>query len=144
MEVLKVSVESLQSFIADNKADLTDEQFTNDYLDSVIEGLKLTPGLYRTYGGYWWPLKRLLMERPSYPDEFGTDVDTELDSAFSYDSAELTIAAAYIEQQANLSDKMMSDTHFVYEAPDGESVEVILEDPDMERLLFAAQLLEQI
>lgn len=142
MQILRVSNKELQAFISDNIADLTEQQFTENYLDGVIDGLKMNAGLYRTYGGYWWPLKRLIQTRPNYPVEFGSDVDAELDKAFSHDTDAMTISAAYLEQQQNMASKMLTDTRFVYDTPDAESVELILEDADMERLLFAEQLLK--
>lgn len=137
MDLDKLSDGSLRSFIEENRGGLTDEDFINRYLDTLIEGLMLNPLLYRTYGGYWWPLKRMLMERPSYNPECGDNVDSELNQLFSHSEDILTVAAAYLEQSKNLADKMLSDNHFVYDVIGGESFEITLEDPGMERLLFA-------
>jgi hypothetical protein len=144
MDLDKLPDDTLRSFIEDNRGGLTDDDFVNRYLDTVIDGLMLNPLLYRTYGGYWWPLKRLLIARPDYKPECGDSFDTDLNQLFSHSEDILTVAAAYLEQAKNLTDKMLSDNHFIYDAAGGESFELTLEDPDMERLLFAERFAQSL
>lgn len=133
----KFDIDELTNFLHKNNQNQSEEVFVNKYLSGVISNLKNTPKLYRSFGPYWWPLKRLIIGYSNYDGFLGDSYDVALDQSFSYDSDALTVCAAYSMQQATVENGYMySVSHTVY-TEDQEQVELVIEDGDVERLIFS-------
>lgn len=133
----KFSLNELTAFLHDNIKNQDEEMFVKKYIHGVIKNLKTNPKLYRSFGPYWWPLKRVILEHHDYDGFLGDSYDATLDQAFRYDTDALTVCAAYNMQQAIVENGYMySVSHTVY-TTDKEQVELVIEDDDIERLIFS-------
>jgi hypothetical protein len=140
MKIVKIPEDALLKFLDENSDGLSEAEFAERYLKGVAATLIRQPDVYRTYGAHWWPLKRLLVAGAMLPMAYGDSYNTEANALFSESTDALTVCAAFLAQQDNVSDRMMSDTRFVYEKDDGEAFEFLLEDDEMEKIIFAAKI----
>lgn len=140
MNIVKIPEDALQQFLDENSDGLSEAEFVERYLNGVATTLIRQPDVYRTYGAHWWPLKRLLIAGAMLPKHYGDSYNTEADALFSESTDALTVCAAFLAQQDNISDRMLSDTRFVYEKADGEPFEFLLEDDEIEKIIFAAKI----
>lgn len=134
----KINVGELSIFLEENRNDKTDEQFVDRFLPGAIASLKNDPKLYRSYGPYWWPLKRLILAFKDYDGFMGNSYDSTLSAAFSYDNDALTVCAAYNFQNMTVESGYMYSNEHQGSTTNGEVVEFVIEDEDMERLILAA------
>ena len=130
-----INEDELNEFLEENRGGVDDAEFTDRYLNGVVTALKDNPKLYRSFGIYWWALKRLILK---YKGEFnGLDdsYDSTLSDAFSFENDALTVCAAYNFQQIALENGYMySNSH---QATTEEVVDLVIEDANLERLIFA-------
>ncbi len=136
MKIQKPEVGSLATFLEENRGGVNDIEFTQRYVKGVIESLKNDKKIYRSFGGFWWPLKRLIIATGNL--ESGSDYDTELDDQFSYANDALTCCAAFLTQQSNLELGYTYSNKHKYDTAENEPVEITLEDEEMEAQVFGA------
>lgn len=136
----KLDIEALKTFLAENQdAKLTDEQFAERYLKGVVETLNAKPKMYRSFGAYWWAIKKLMLEKGLLHEGFGDSYDSTMAKQFSYESESLTVCAAYLYQQDAIeSGLVFSNTHPLELENSVESETYTFEDSDIERLIFAS------
>ena len=138
MNIQKPSVEGIGKFLEESRGDLTDKQFTDRFITGVIASLKLNKKLYRSFGGFWWPLKRMILKTdPEGAFFFGENVDTEINDAFSYQNDALTVCAAFLTQESNIEQGYMNATQHTYYTAENEPVALTIEDEEMEYREFA-------
>lgn len=136
MQIEKPSVTQVATFLEENRGGVNDEVFTQRYIAGVIESLRKDKKLYRSFGGFWWPLKRLILATDNV--ESGELYDTELDNQFSYANDAVTVCAAFLAQESNLASGYTYSNKHVYYTADNEPVELTLEDEEMESQVFGA------
>ena len=138
MEIEKPGVTGIARFLEENRGDVDDEQFVKRYVTGVIETLKTNKKLYRSFGGYWWPLKRIILAlEPQAAEHLGEEYDSELNEAFSYGNDALTVCAAYLTQDVNIEQGYMDSNKHTYYTAENEPIELTIEDTEMEKRIFA-------
>ena len=135
MNIEKPDVIRISRFLEDNRGNTTDTEFAERYVTGVIATLKVNKKLYRSFGGFWWPLKRMILSID--PDNFGEQYDTELNEIFSYSNDALTVCAAFLTQQANIKQGYMYSNKHTYYTVEQEPIELTIEDSEMEARIFA-------
>lgn len=106
--------------------------FAPAYLRGIAENLKIQPWVYRSFGPYWWLLKRELIGA-GFTD-FGDEVDAETAEALDYGSTELNLSACYVAQSHCIEQMNLYGHHHVVELATGEAVEYVLVDEQVEAI----------
>lgn len=134
MKVWKPTIESLQPRIDEAKASRSD--WVSLYLDGVKKLIKKDPLRYRTFGPYWWLLKKALIDRGDYA--FGDEIDLEWFEALDYGSVELNIAAAcaYEDDRTDSQCNIHDDSHML-EDENGEAYEYKTGDSEVDSMARA-------
>lgn len=104
MRIDKPDVEELDEIIEDARKKNPD--WVTKYLHATNELLDKDPALYRSYGYYWWGLKRAMLEKGI--TSCGLSVDEEWAEYTDYGDIEHNVAAAYLYQDR------VFDSCFVY------------------------------
>ncbi|MCP5335200.1 MAG: hypothetical protein H7A08_05845 [Oceanospirillaceae bacterium] len=112
-----------------------DRQWALKVIGSIVKLLKQDPLRYRTYGHYWWPLKKLLAQEGHY---FGEDEGPVLGVLYD-DTAHLLVAAIMLSNQRLLNGHA-ADNIFHIQRADGEVLQYVLEDADMEALVLGRRV----
>ncbi|MCV6588699.1 MAG: hypothetical protein OIF57_06680 [Marinobacterium sp.] len=123
-DLLKYSEDDLQELI---QAEGLDDDFVPGYLDSVAGVLNKNPTMYRSYGPYWWPLKRLLIQR-GHQDLFGTEVDDSVADQLTYTTDQLTVAAIYSYSERVMAAGTMYSNSQLVDTPDGAESYLIADE----------------
>jgi len=135
MRKLKVlTEEELQPILVLALESESDVGFVPGYLSGVARSLINSPGTYRSFGPYWWPLKELLLKYSI--DVFGSNVEAGTLNHFRLNSEDLVCVAAYAYQQQKLSEEKLLSTEHILDIEDGETESYILHDQKMEELLI--------
>ncbi len=95
MLIDKPDVKQLDKVI--KKARKKNQDWLMKYLRATGNLLGEKPGLYRSYGFYWWGLKRAFLEKGI--TSFGGFIDKEWEENTDYGDIERNVAAAYLYQQ---------------------------------------------
>jgi hypothetical protein len=136
--IKKPEVAGIAQFLEENRGGLTDIEFTERYLKGVSDSLKNNKKLYRSFGGFWWPLKRLILAYDhSMIDHIGEEFDAELNDMFSYSNDAITVCAAYLTQQVNMETGYMESNKHTYETAGNEPVDLTVDDSEIEGRMFA-------
>lgn len=138
MEIEKPPITGIARFLEENRGNVTDEQFTARYIIGVISSLKQNKKIYRSFGGFWWPLKRIILTtNPAEIENFGEEYDSELNDTFSYSNDAMTVCAAYLTQLSNIEQGYMYSALHTYYTTEQEPVELTIEDTEMDQRIFA-------
>lgn len=136
----KPSSSVLRPVAREARGDRSPEQWARDYLSALVEKvLRRDPLQYRAFGPFWWPLKQLVMETLD-TDEFGDRLDAEWIEAAGYGDPILTITAAHLYHEAKFDSGAIYDPHHILEDEDGDGIEFVSDDSDMEMLAAAVKL----
>jgi hypothetical protein len=135
MNIKKPDVTLIAKFLEDNRGDTNDAEFAKRYVTGVIASLKVDKKLYRSFGGFWWPLKRMILTIDS--NNFGEQYDTELNELFSYSNDALTVCAAFLTQQTNIEQGYLYSNQHRYYTAGQEPIDLTIEDGEMEGRIFA-------
>lgn len=137
MDIQKPDVKAISTFLEENRDSLSDAEFVTRYITGLILSLQADKRLYRSFGGFWWPLKRMLLASKSDIFEMGDSYNTELNQQFSYANDALTVCAAYLTQQENLENGYLYASKHIYATSTLEPIEIVIEDPAIELLILA-------
>lgn len=141
MKKLKVYEEDeLQPILTVALENESDVEFVPSYLSGVARSLINSPGTYRSFGPYWWPLKELVLKYSI--DVFGHNVEAGTINHFRLNSEDLVCVAAYAYQQQKLSEEKLLSTEHILDIEDGETESYILHDQKMEELLILKTMRE--
>ncbi len=111
MIIDKPNVEDLDEIIEDARKKNPD--WLMAYLRTVSSDLREDPGRYRSYGYYWWVLKRAFLEKGI--TTFGRDIDKEWEEYMDYGDIEHNVVAADLYQEHIFeSCYIYSNTHPYY------------------------------
>lgn len=132
--VIVPTAHDVEPLVKEATSDQSAEVFVEHYLANLVELLKSNPRSYRAYGGYWWPLKRCLIER--LVTDFGDNVEAvTVDRFFIKDEAH-TIAAAWAYQNYQFEQGNQTSPYHLMPVHDAEDYEYILVDENMEMLII--------
>ncbi len=137
MKISKPSAEELASLlsIATQAGNIPEDEWRKNLISNFARVLRESPLQYRCFGPYWWIFKSMLLD--SGETGFGTGMDAEWQEDMDYGSPSLNLLAAYAYYDTAFERGLIySNAHTVTSA-DGESVEYVLVDEDMEMLGIA-------
>lgn len=121
----------LEALIADTRKEVGGD-FAPAYLRGVAAVLAERPAMYRSFGPYWWLLKRELIA--SGVRQFGESVDAETADALSHGERDLNLAACYVAQMHTLDTAMAYGHLHAVELDDGTIAEFTLADDEVEAI----------
>jgi hypothetical protein len=131
MDIYKPSENDLQPFLMQAVAKQPLDQWIEKFSANLKVILLKSPLRYRTYGPYWWPLKKIYIDKEDF--SFGDFLDQEWFSTMDYGKPELNIMAAFLYEDMRMAKNMIDDPFHVMETIDGgDAVEFASNDPDME------------
>lgn len=134
MNYLVPTVADLAELLDEATAKTQKSKYVESYLINLMALLKSNPRTYRAYGPYWWPIKRMLINR--LIADFGDNVEAvTVDKFFIEDEANTIIAAwAYQNYQFN-NGYQNSPYHMLPITNDDEDYEYCLIDDSIENLI---------
>ena len=116
----------IDSALATNKVPKDKAVWIEKVLPTLAKQLMDHPIRYRSYGIFWWEIKRLLNQR-----DYSFGVNQEGHVADLYPEPYLYLAAGMISAMARTACGNF-DNHYVYQKEDGDQFDYVLEDHDME------------
>jgi len=109
-------------------------QWVGHMLSSFAEIVKRRPVAYRAFGPFWWPIKAMMVKSGVLAAE-SPDPDLVAQATMG---AALDVAAAWaFQEQAHESMTAMNNT-FAVDTEDGDTVDYLLMDDEMEALALTA------
>jgi len=137
MKIYKPTHETLALLLAE----ATKKQTVEQYRETFIAAIKKIAGKdqlrYRSYGPYWWLVKKGLIARGNFG--FGEYLDEEWISALDYGIEELNFIAAFAYEDVQFQHGIYIAQH-VLEDSEGEPIEYICNDHEMEALAASQSL----
>lgn len=108
--------------------------FVSTFTKNCAENLKLNPSLYRSYGPWWWALKKVIAENGH---SFGQETEAATLSRFNYERPALVCCVAWAYQDYILKNGFANSGEHSYAVIDSDEVETYyLTDMDMEALVI--------
>lgn len=137
MQIYKPTEEDLHPLLdeATTEAGQTIEEWMPKLLASLKSILLASPLQYRSYGPYWWLLKKAYIDVGDLA--FGIFIDLFWLQAMDYGRPELTLLAAWAYSDARFNRGLATDPSHILEEISGdepEAVEYVSADLDMETL----------
>ena len=133
MNIYKPSQDDLQPLLGQATKDQTAEQWMEKFLTNLKANLLKEPLRYRTYGPYWWLLKKIYIDQSDL--SFGESIDQEWFDALDYGKPEFNILAAFAYEEVRVTKNMLDDPFHTMDTPDGDDyIEFASSDPDMEMM----------
>ena len=129
MKIWKPEEADLQSAIDEARKSGT---WVDAYLNGVTTLLRKDPLRYRSFGPYWWLVKKALIDRDIY--DFGTEIDREWFEDLDYGDEEKNVTAAYLYDESREGLNIYDDSHLL-EQEDGEPYEYLANDSDVESMV---------
>jgi len=137
MDIYKPSENDLQPLLDQATASQTIEQWMEKFLATVKTILLKSPLRYRTYGPYWWALKKLYIDRDDLT--FGDFIDLEWLLSMDYGKPEFNILAAFAYEELRMAKNLIDDPFHTMDTEDGgDSVEFASNDPEMEMMAVSS------
>ncbi len=124
--------QALIPIIEEGSSDSDEEQWADGFLAGAAGLLKRNPVMYRSFGPFWWPLKRYLQDGGL---NGGEPVEDELFDQVTMGSKSLDIAAAYAYHDWTTSNMSITNTVHIVQSSDGEDVEYQVIDDEFEALI---------
>jgi len=125
--------QALIPIIEEGSSDSDEEQWAAGFLAGAAGLLKRNPVMYRSFGPFWWPLKKYLQDGGL---NGGEPVEDELFDQVTMGSKSLDIAAAYAYHDWTTSNMNITNTVHIAQSSDGEDVEYQVIDDEFEALIF--------
>jgi hypothetical protein len=109
-------------------------------VDAIAKILRDRPLRYRTYGPYWWVVKRALID--AGVTDFGDHIDLEWFDALNYGDPAYNLLAAWAYEDARFaSGQIIENPYHVMIQADGEAIEYACDDEEMEAQAAARALM---
>ncbi|MGZ8160562.1 MAG: hypothetical protein ACXWT1_04680 [Methylobacter sp.] len=124
--------QALRPIIEEGTRDSDEEQWATGFLAGAAGLLKRNPVMYRSFGPFWWPLKKYLQDCGL---NGGEPVEDELFDQVTMGSRSLDIAAAYAYHDWTISNVGTTNTVHIVQSSDGEDVEYQVIDDEFEALI---------
>lgn len=139
MDIYKPTEDDLRPLLEQATAKQSVDKWMEKFLAGTKRILLANPLRYRGYGPYWWPLKKLYLDRDDH--SFGEFVDQQWLATMAYAKPEFTLLAAFAYEEMRTTKNFIDDPYHVLDNPDGsDSVEYASNDPEMEMMAIAAGL----
>lgn len=130
MSIYTPSEQDLQPLYAEAMANQTVDQWIAKLLKGIKSILERDPARYRAYGPYWWLVKKAFVDRDDFT--FGESLDAEWVEAMDYGKPELNLLAAWAYEDVQISRGLTYESIHTLEDGEGEAVEFLSADEDME------------
>ncbi|MGZ8220087.1 MAG: hypothetical protein ACXWT0_00415 [Methylobacter sp.] len=104
-------------------------QWINSLLNGIATLVKRSPIAYRSFGPFWWPVKKMLQDAELLE---GEEVDQALIDRVSMGATDLNLAAAFAFQEWANDNQLASNNVFPVTTEDGGSDDYTLIDEEME------------
>jgi hypothetical protein len=131
MDIYKPSANDLQPLLDQAISGQTVDNWVDIYLKNLKILLSKNPLRYRTYGPYWWLLKKAMVDHDIYT--FGTSIDKEWLDRLDYGNEAINIISAHAYEDARVDMGMnVLDSSHLLEDLDGEPYEYLSDDSEME------------
>jgi hypothetical protein len=132
MQIQKPTKEELTPLFIEATENQTAQQWEQRLIQAIALILRKRPLRYRTYGPYWWVVKRALID--AGVTDFGDHIDQEWFDAVDYgDPAYNLLAAwAYEDTRFSVTGQMIENPYHVLVDADGEPFEFVAGDEEME------------
>ena len=117
---------------------ITPQDWQARYLDGVSALLQANPRQYRSYGPFWWLLKRALID--SGRIKFGQHLDAEWLEATEYGDPAMNLMATFVYGEYAINHGLIYSSEHAIGYLDGEVDTYVLADEDMEALSLSKTL----
>lgn len=103
-------------------------------LAELAQTLKKWPGAYRTFGPYWWVVKRQLVDAGLHAGEVKPDAL----AAIATGDDDLDLLGALLYHGYNVDQMRLDGVTFSVDTDDGDTIDYVLDDPEAEERTLAA------
>jgi len=131
MTVERYNITGLDILIAEATKGQTVEAWIATSMASMKKILGEAPSRYRAYGPYWYPVKNEFIKKGDF--SFGEFTDAAWLAEMDYGDIKYNIAAAFACEETQFNLGLMDYSFHTLEDSDGNPVEYVSADPDMER-----------
>ena len=111
----------------------SESQWVNKMASQFAVLVTNRPLAYRYFGPFWWPLKKIMLDRGEKV-AFGEQPDPDELERISFGNTALDIAAAWAHQEYTLERMSGTGNTFTVDTEDGDTEEYVLIDDEMEAL----------
>ncbi len=140
MEIQKPTKDELTPLFLEATEGQSGEQWEKRMVDAIAGILRDRPLRYRTYGPYWWVVKRALIDHGVA--DVGDHIDKEWFEAMDYGDPALNLLAAWAYEDARFaSGQMIENPYHVMMQDDGDAIEYACNDEEMEARAAADALM---
>lgn len=112
-----------------SKGFVSKQQWVTKMLGSFAGQVRARPLAYRSFGPFWWPLKRLMIEAGEFP---GTLPDADEVARISFGRADLDVAAAFAYSEYASANQIEMSTTITVDTEDGDTIDYLLNDDELE------------
>lgn len=112
-----------------SKGFVSKQQWVTKMLSSFAGQVRARPLAYRSFGPFWWPLKRLMIEAGEFP---GALPDADEVSRISLGRADLDVAAAFAYSEFAMENQIEMSTTITVDTDDGDTIDYLLNDDELE------------
>lgn len=131
-KIVLFTAESLAPAIAEgSKGFVNQQQWVSKMLGSFSATVRRRPLSYRSFGPFWWPIKRLMIESGDLQGETPDPAEVE---RITLGTPALDVAAAWAYSEFAASNQTSDDNMITVDTEDGDTFEYLLNDEEMEAM----------
>jgi hypothetical protein len=140
MQIQKPTKEELTPLFIEATENQTAQKWEQRLIQAIADILRERPLRYRTYGPYWWVVKRALID--AGVTDFGDHIDQEWFDALNYGDPAYNLLAAWAYEDARFAGgQMIENPYHTLTDADGEAIEYACNDEQMEAMAMAEALM---
>ncbi len=136
--IVKPTEADLAPLITEALEKQTLTQWKAKYIAALDRFFKSNPLRYRSYGPWWWLVKKELIANGNF--EFGDDLDAEWVEALDYGRLELNLLAAHGYADWRFENGAGHEPLHTLELTGGETIDYLIADTDMEQRAIAKRI----
>ncbi|GAB4059115.1 hypothetical protein [Uliginosibacterium sediminicola] len=130
MKIILYTPEQLDATVTAGSATFTSQGQWVSKMRSTFAGMVgRNPQIYRSFGPFWWPLKRMMVEAG---DLDASLPDPDVEEQVSTGSAARNIAAAFMYHDRATDDMTATNTWHTVDTDEGDTIEYLVIDDEME------------
>lgn len=130
--IVKFELPAIEALAADARKEVGSAQIAPAYLQGLRANIASNPSMYRSFGPYWWLIKREMLAMGI--KDFGESVDTETADALDYGDRDLNCAAGYAYQLLAFDTMAVYGHHHAVQLEDGTIAQYVLADEEVEAI----------